>query len=206
MRRSKIWTTKFHAPLDFCLSFSLLLVYSIFVSCFAGHLLSFIYIFACFIFRNISFRNKCFLFCVRETMVSRGRMCKSLAATEFCKRCTYIPFVFLVLWLNPLSVGFSSHSTVYKVVKSSAGLFVSLRPPSSFINSCTVVKHFSHKPFLVCQIFFKRKKSGLFHEFSLPVNRRGWTAVLLYQPSWRTSGNHSPDSIAEALILFTAQF
>ena len=97
MRRSKIWTTKFHAPLDFCLSFSLLLVYSIFVSCFAGHLLSFIYIFACFIFRNISFRNKCFLFCVRETMVSRGRMCKSLAATEFCKRCTYIPFVFLVL-------------------------------------------------------------------------------------------------------------
>ena len=71
MRRSKIWTTKFHAPLDFCLSFSLLLVYSIFVPFLAGHLLSFSYIFACLIFRNISFPNNCFLFCVRETMVSR---------------------------------------------------------------------------------------------------------------------------------------
>lgn len=199
MRRRKLWTTKFHAPLDFCLSFSLLLVYSIFVSCFAGHLLSFIYIFACFIFRNISFRDKCFVFCVRETMVSRWRMCKSLAANEFGKRCTCIPLFFLVLWfIHYLSV-FSSSSTVYKVAKSSAGLLVSL-PPSSFINSCTVVKHFS----LVRS--FLKEKSGLFHEFCLSVNRRGWTAVLLYQPSWCTGDNHSPDSIAEALILFTAQF
>ena len=155
MRRSKIWTTKFHAPLDFCLSFSLLLVYSIFVPFLAGHLLSFSYIFACLIFRNISFPNNCFLFCVRETMVSRWRMCKSLAVTECCKRCSYIPF--LVLWfiLHYLSV-FSSSSTVYKVVKSSAGqLFVSSLP-SSVINSCTVVTHFSQKAFLVCEIFFKR--------------------------------------------------
>ena len=55
MRRSKIWTTKFHAPLDFCLSFSLLLVYSIFVPFLAGHLLSFSYIFACLIFIYINY-------------------------------------------------------------------------------------------------------------------------------------------------------
>lgn len=105
MRRSKIWTTKFHAPLDFCLSFSLLLVYSIFVPFLAGHLLSFSYIFACLTFRNISFPNNCFLFCVRETMVSRWRMCKSLAVTECCKRCSYIPF-FGALIYPALSVGF----------------------------------------------------------------------------------------------------